>query len=60
MGTSPKLTAPSFSTRSGGEASGAGQAGVPQHAQEVDRLPAGPAGRGRGQEVGQVALGERL
>lgn len=44
---------------SGGEASGAGQAGFPQHTQEADRLSAGPAGRGRGQEVRQVALGER-
>lgn len=44
---------------SGGETSGAGEAGFPQHTQEADRLSAGPAGRGRGQEVCQVTLGER-
>lgn len=43
----------------GGETSGAGQAGFPQHTQEADRLSAGPAGRGRRQEVCQVALGEK-
>lgn len=42
----------------GGETPGAGQAGFPQHTQEADRLSAGPAGRGRGQEVCQVTLGE--
>lgn len=44
---------------SGGEASGAGQAGFPQHTQEADCLSAGPAGRGRGEEVCQVTLGEQ-
>lgn len=44
---------------SGGETSGAGQAGFPQHAQEVDRLSAGPAGRGRGEKVCQVAFGKK-
>lgn len=48
-----------FSFLSGGETSGAGQAGFPQHTQEVDRLSAGPAGRGCGKEVCQVTLGEK-
>ena len=43
---------------SGGEASGAGEAGFPQHTQEADRVSAGPAGRGRGQEVCPLAFGE--
>lgn len=47
-----------FFLASGGKASGTGQAGLPQHAQEVDGMSAGPAGRRRGQEVGQVAVGE--
>lgn len=53
-----RLSACVFFLPSGGEASWAGQAGFPQHAQEVDCLSAGSAGRGRGQEVRQVALGE--
>lgn len=44
---------------SGGKAPRAGQTGFPQHAQEANRLSAGPAGRGRGQEVCQVSLGEQ-
>lgn len=44
---------------SGGEAPGAGQAGVTQHPQEVGRVSAGSAERGSGQEVGQVAVGEQ-
>lgn len=42
----------------GGKASRAGQAGFPQHTQEANGLPAGPAERGCGQEVCQVPLGE--
>ena len=45
---------------SGGETSGAGQAGFPQHTQEADRLSAGPAGRGGGEEICQVSLGEKI
>ena len=48
-----------LSSLTGGETPGAGQAGFPQHTQEADRLSAGPAGRGRGQEVCQVTLGEK-
>ena len=44
----------------GGEATGACQAGVPQHPQEAYCLSAGPAGRGCGEEVCQIALGEYL
>lgn len=49
---------PGFSL-SGGKASWAGQTGFPQHTQEVNCLSAGPAGRGCGQEVCQVSLGEQ-
>lgn len=44
---------------SGGETSGAGQTGFPQHTQEADRLSAGAAGRGRGEEVCQITLGKK-
>lgn len=42
----------------GGEASGPGQTGVTQHSQEADRLPAGSAGRRRGEEICQVTVCE--
>lgn len=38
----------------GGEASGAGEAGLPQHPQEADSMLAGPAGRGCRQTLGEV------
>lgn len=38
----------------GGEASGAGEAGLPQHPQEADGMSAGPAGRGCRQALGEV------
>lgn len=53
------ITSVVSSLLSGGKATGAGQAGFPQHTQEADSLSAGPARRGRGQEVCEVALGEQ-
>lgn len=42
----------------GGEAAGPGQTGDSQHSQETDRLPAGSAGRRRGEAIRQVAFCE--
>lgn len=55
----PLLTETFFLCVSGGETSGVGQAGFPQHTQEADRLSAGPAGRGCGKKVCQVTLGKK-
>lgn len=41
----------------GGEASGAGEAGLPQHPQEADGMSAGPARRGCRQALGEVWQG---
>ena len=41
----------------GGEAPGAGEAGLPQHPQEADGMSAGPARRGRRQALGEALAG---
>lgn len=41
----------------GGEAPGAGEAGLPQHPQEADSMSAGSARRGRRQALGEALAG---